>query len=43
MAQVVTNENMLEFIQNRQVPEFKAPDAKPEGAPAAGGIASEPS
>lgn len=40
MAQVVTNENMLEFIQNRQVPEFKAPeaapttDAKPAGATA---------
>jgi hypothetical protein len=32
MAQVVTNENMLEFIQNRQVPEFKAPDAKVEPA-----------
>lgn len=32
MAQVVTNENMLEFIQNRQVPEFKAPDAKAEPA-----------
>lgn len=31
MAQVVTNENMLEFIQNRQVPEFKAP-AKDEPA-----------
>lgn len=43
MAQVVTNENMLEFIQNRQVPEFKAPDAKPADAPAAGGNASEPS
>jgi hypothetical protein len=28
MAQVVTNENMLEFIQNRQVPEFKAPDVE---------------
>jgi hypothetical protein len=33
MAQVVTNENMLEFIQNRQVPEFKAPETKTE-APA---------
>jgi hypothetical protein len=33
MAQVVTNENMLEFIQNRQVPEFKAPEApKPDSA-----------
>jgi hypothetical protein len=32
MAQVVTNENMLEFIQTRQVPEFKAPDAKAEPA-----------
>jgi hypothetical protein len=30
MAQVVTNENMLDFIQNRQVPEFKAPEAKVE-------------
>lgn len=30
MTQVVTNENMLEFIQNRTVPEFKAPDAKAE-------------
>jgi hypothetical protein len=27
MAQVVTNENMLELIQTRQVPEFKAPEA----------------
>lgn len=27
MTQVVTNENMLEFIQNRQVPEFKAPES----------------
>lgn len=35
MAQVVTNENMVEFIQNRQVPEFKAPEAKADGAPAA--------
>ena len=34
MTQVVTNENMLEFIQNRQVPEFKAPEpAKAEAAP----------
>ncbi len=29
--QVLTNENMVEFIQNRQVPEFKPPsEAKPE-------------
>jgi hypothetical protein len=33
MAQVVTNENMLEFIQNGEVPQFKAPDVKAE-APA---------
>lgn len=32
MAQVVTNENMQEFIQNRSVPEFKAPEAKDEPA-----------
>lgn len=32
MAQVLTNENMVEFIQNRAVPEFKAPEAKPEKA-----------
>lgn len=43
MAQVVTNENMQEFIQNRSVPEFKAPDAKPADAPAAGEVAIEPS
>jgi hypothetical protein len=43
MAQVVTNENMLDLIQNRQVPEFKAPEAKPADAPAAGGSSSEPS
>jgi hypothetical protein len=40
MAQVVTNENMLEFIQNRQVPEFKAPEgadaANPSETPAEG-------
>lgn len=33
MAQVVTNENMLEFIQNRQVPEFKAPEPTAEAKP----------
>ncbi len=33
--QVVTNENMVEFIQNRTVPEFKAPEVKAEGASAA--------
>jgi hypothetical protein len=27
MVQVVTNENMLDLIQNRSVPEFKAPEA----------------
>lgn len=26
MAQVLTNDNMVEFIQTRQVPEFKAPE-----------------
>lgn len=35
MAQVVTNENMQEFIQNRSVPEFKAPEVQaPEATPA---------
>lgn len=29
MAQVVTNENMQDFIQNRSVPEFKAPEGNP--------------
>jgi hypothetical protein len=43
MAQVVTNENMLEFIQNRQVPEFKAPEAKPEDASAADVASPQPS
>lgn len=38
MAQVLTNENMVEFIQTRQAPEFKAPEppkdesAKPNSA-----------
>lgn len=32
MAQVLTSENMVEFIQTRQVPEFKAPEAKAEAA-----------
>lgn len=32
MAQVLTNENMVEFIQTRQAPEFKAPEAKAEPA-----------
>jgi hypothetical protein len=41
MAQVVTNENMLEFIQNRQVPEFKAPES--EGASVAGPASPQPS
>jgi hypothetical protein len=41
MAQVVTNENMLEFIQNRQVPEFKAPES--EGASVAGLASPQPS
>ncbi len=40
MTQVVTNENMLEFIQNRTVPEFKAPEA-PKDAAAAGGEPSK--
>lgn len=39
MVQVVTNENMLDLIQNRTVPEFKAPevtvDVKPADKPAA--------
>jgi hypothetical protein len=30
MAQVLTNENMVEFIQTRQAPEFKAPETKAE-------------
>jgi hypothetical protein len=42
MAQVVTNENMLEFIQNRQVPEFKAPDAKAEPAKPSEAAAANP-
>ena len=43
MAQVVTNENMQEFIQNRSVPEFKAPEAKSSDASAAAGLAGESS
>jgi hypothetical protein len=39
MAQVVTNENMLEFIQNRQVPEFKAPETSPKGTGSDGSAA----
>jgi hypothetical protein len=35
MAQVLTNDNMVEFIQTRQAPEFKVPEAKPADAPAA--------
>jgi hypothetical protein len=42
MAQVVTNENMLEFIANRQVPEFKAPDAKGEPAKPSEAAAAKP-
>ena len=33
MAQVLTNENMVEFIQTRQAPEFKAPEAKDAAKP----------
>ena len=40
MAQVVTNENMQEFIQNRSVPEFKAPEAKEEPAKASEPVAA---
>lgn len=32
MVQVVTNENIQQLIQTRQVPEFKAPEAKTEPA-----------
>jgi len=32
MVQVVTNENIQQFIQTRQVPEFKAPDASGQAA-----------
>src|SRR6185503_10548481 len=32
MVQVVTNENMQQLIQTRQVPEFKAPEVKVEAA-----------
>lgn len=40
MAQVVTNENMQEFIQNRSVPEFKAPEVKGEPAKPAEPVAA---
>lgn len=44
MVQVVTNENIQQLIQTRQVPEFKAPEApKAADATVAGGLASEPS
>lgn len=33
MVQVVTNENMLDLIQNRSVPEFKSPEPKAEAQP----------
>lgn len=33
MAQVLTSENMVEFIQTRQVPEFKVPEAKDAAKP----------
>ncbi len=42
MAQVLTNENMLEFIQNRQVPEFKAPEVAGEPAKPSEPAAADP-
>lgn len=39
--QVVTNENMLEFIENRKVPEFKAPEADKVDAPKKEGAKDE--
>src|SRR6185503_13441900 len=42
MAQVLTNENMVEFIQTRQVQEFKAPEAKSEPANPSEAAAAKP-
>jgi hypothetical protein len=42
MAQVLTNENMVEFIQTRQAPEFKAPEAKSEPANPSEAAAAKP-
>lgn len=41
MAQVLTNENMVEFIQTRQAPEFVAPKTSTEGAGSGGSAAGE--
>lgn len=42
MVQVVTNENMQQLIQTRQVPEFKAPDVKVEPAKPSDAAAVKP-
>ena len=42
MVQVVTNENIQQLIQTRQVPEFKAPDVKVEAATPSEAAAAKP-